>query len=484
MSSKAFTKDVATIGITNILTSLGSFILLPVITKTLGAYNYGIWSQISATVSLSSAIALMGLSMALIRFLAAERDVYKIKEGFYSIVFFVTLSGLAISLTVFIFSDFMAKTIFSDPAATQYIKAGSFLILLTPLEQIVLFYFRVFRQIKTYAFFTIFNTLGRLFIITAILHIGFGLMGVIAAMLVIQGFIFLGAMLLVVSQIGFAYPKFTMILEYMRYGLPLTPNSLFRWVTDSSDRYIVGIILGINAVGIYSAAYSIGSLIQFLVTPIQLILFPELSKMYDENRLDEVKLYLSYALKYFLFLGIPSVVGLSILSQSILRILTKPEFIAGSSVIPFVALAGLMAGIFQIIINITHLAKRTQFNMFIHIIASLLNFLLNIILLPRMGFLGAAVATFAAYMLMVIVAFYISIRYISFEICWSFIAKSVISSVVMAGIIMLNYPESISALLTAILLGMAIYSTMIIVLGGINKREIAMLKILILSLRC
>jgi len=482
MSKKKFARDVAIIGITSILTSLGGFLLLPVITKTLGAYDYGIWVQISVTVSLLSSIVLMGLSMALVRFLAAERDMLRVREGFYSIAFIVAISGLFVSLMVYGLADLTAVSVFSDAGTSQYIRAGSFLILLTALDQIVMFYFRIFRQIKTYALITLFNTFGKLALILALLHIGFGLMGVIAAVLIVQVIVFLGAILRIISQIGFEAPEFTMVIEYLRYGLPLTPNSLIRWITDSSDRYIVGIFLGINAVGIYSAAYTIGSLVQLLVTPIQLILFPELSKMYDESRLDEVKLYLSYSMKYFLLLGIPSVVGLSVLSHSMLEILTKPEFAAGSSVIPFVALAGLMGGVFQIVINITQLVKRTQFNLFIHIIAAAANILLNVMLIPVMGILGAAISTFVSYLLMVIVVFYVSFKYISFKINWSFIAKSIISSVLMAGMILIIYPEDANGLLIALVFGAIAYSVIIAALGGFDKRETEILKRQIFSL--
>lgn len=77
MSYLSFAKDVAIIGITNVLTSVGGFFLLPIITKALGTYEYGIWAQISVTISLLSSISPMGLSMALVRFLAAEKDVDK-----------------------------------------------------------------------------------------------------------------------------------------------------------------------------------------------------------------------------------------------------------------------------------------------------------------------------------------------------------------------------------------------------------------------
>lgn len=482
MSYQSFAKDVAIIGITSVLTSFGGFFLLPIITKALGTYEYGIWAQISVTISLLSSISLMGLSMALVRFLAAEKEVDKIREAFYSIVFIVAFSGIVVSLLAFAISEPLASTFFRDPNASYFIRAAALLILLSALDSIVVFYFRIFRQTKTYAFLILFSSFGQLALTLGFLLAGFGLMGVIAAGLIIQTLIFVSSISVIIAQIGFVVPKFTMSSEYLRYGLPLTPNSLIRWLNDSSDRYVVGIFLGMNAVGIYSAAYAIGSLIQLFVSPIQLILFPELSSLFDEGREEEVKVYLSYSMKYFLFLAIPSVVGLSVLSRAILEIITTPEFAEGYLVIPFVALAGLAAGVFQIIINITHLVKKTQFNLYIHLLASTSNLLLNLTLIPTIGILGAAIAALVSYTLMALVAYYVSSKYITFAIDWPFIAKSVVSSAAMAGIIETMYPKSNIDLLVAVVVGAIVYFAIIAVLGGLSKMEILMFKELFLSL--
>jgi O-antigen/teichoic acid export membrane protein len=54
MSYKKFTHDVGLIGATQLSLILVGLILIPIITKTLGAYQYGIWAQITVTISLLS----------------------------------------------------------------------------------------------------------------------------------------------------------------------------------------------------------------------------------------------------------------------------------------------------------------------------------------------------------------------------------------------------------------------------------------------
>jgi len=482
MSSQKFIRDVGIIGITQVLTNLGAFFLLPLITKTLGPYDYGIWAQISTTISLLSPLALLGLSMAFVRFLAAEKDIARIREGFYSIFMFVLCSGIIVSLTVFALSDFLAITVFSDVTTSYYIKAGSFLILLSTLDMISLFYFRIFRQIRTFSILTVFQAFGKLFLILALLLAGFSILGVIGATLLVQGLIIIVSLVLIIHQIGFAIPKFDRLREFLTYGAPLTPNSLIRWITDSSDRYIVGLFIGLSAVGIYSAAYTIGNLVHLFIAPIQFILFPELSRLFDENKIETVRTYLSNSLQYFLLLTIPSVMGLSVLARPILEIFTTPEFTAGSNVIPFIALAGLFGGIFQIIINITHLFKKTQFNLFVHVIAAVTNLALNIILIPLIGILGAAIATLISYILMVILGISISFRDLSFDLGYAFILKCIVASGAMTVVLLVGNPKNIIQLIIAVLFGIATYIIMMVIMKGVGRKEYELVKAMIIKI--
>ncbi len=475
-SYKEFAKNVGLIGSAQALTSLGSFLLLPIITKDLGAYNYGIWSQISITISLISPLALISLSTTLIRFLSSEKDKEKIRESFFSIIFFVAFTGLLASILMYLSSNFIATYIFKDISSSYFIKASSLIILLTVIDQITTIYYRIFQQIKKYSYLTIFQTFGRLILTLAFLLMGFGLMGVIFAVLIVQSLLFIISICGIISQIGFAIPKFNQIGDYLRYSIPLTPNKLIRWITDSSDRYMVGYFMGLNSVGVYSASCAIGGLINLIVTPLQFILFPELSRLFDEGKIDQVKIYLSYSTRYFLLIAIPAVFGISALSKSLLNLFTTSEFVSGYLVIPFIAISALFAGIFQIIINVPQLIKMTKFNVYIHIFAAFINIIFNFILIPFIGILGAALATMISYIAMVVLCIYISFKYISFNLNYVFITKCIINSSIMFGIVFSLNPSTILEMILAIGIGSISYFLIMISTNSFSKKELYIVK--------
>ncbi|HHV24883.1 MAG TPA: flippase [Methanosarcina sp.] len=476
VSYQKFAKDVGFIGTVQILTSLGTFFLLPIITKTLGTYDYGLWAQINITVSLISPLALMGLSMGFVRFLSSETETKIIREAVYSILFFVTVSGLLASLLLYIFAEPLATFGFRDPEATYFVQAGSLLILLNVIESISLFYFRVFRQIQKFSYLTLFETFGKLFFILVLLKMGYGLLGVIAATLFVQGAIFLIALVIIISQIGFAIPRFTHMKEYLQFSLPLTPNALIRWITESSDRYMVTYFLGLRSVGVYSAACSIGNLIQLFVTPLQLILLPELSKLFDENKMDEVRIYMSHSLRYFLLISIPAVFGLSALAKPLLGILTTEDFLSGWIVIPIIAFSGLLAGVFQIFVNTMLLIKKTKITTYINIVAAVSNVLINFLLIPSVGIVGASLSTLFSYFLMTVLCMHVSLKHFKLDFYFQDIVKSALSSMAMYLFVSHFVISSIFELFEIAGVGALIYLVMMFLVGGFSDHELSLIR--------
>jgi O-antigen/teichoic acid export membrane protein len=344
------------------------------------------------------------------------------------------------------------------------------------IESISLIYFRVFRQIKRFSYLTLLETFIKLLFILILLKLGYGLFGVIAATLIVQIIVFFIATLTIVAQIGFIIPRFSYMREYLQFSLPLTPIALIRWVTESSDRYLVTYFLGLGSVGVYSAACSIGNLIQLLVSPLQLILLPEISKLFDENKIDQVRIYLSHSLRYFLLITIPAVFGISALAKPLLGVFTTEEFLSGWFVIPIIALSGLMAGIFQIFVNIIFLVKETRSITYINIVAAASNVILNILLIPSYGIGGAAVSTLISYFMMIVLCIHVSMKHFVFDFHFYDIVKSIFSSIVMYLFVSHFIISNIYELFGIAVMGIVVYIFLMFIVGGFSKHEISLVK--------
>ena len=265
-------------------------------------------------------------------------------------------------------------------------------------------------------------------------------------------------------------------MDYLSFGLPTVPGTLSNWVVNSSDRYVIVHFLGIAYAGYYSPGYILGNVISMFSAPLLFILPVVLSKNYDADNLEAVKIVLSYSMKYFLALTIPSVVGLSLLSKPLLTILSTPEIAAqGAAVVPFIALGGLLLGLYGIIMQILILENKTSVTGTIWVVAALLNLGLNIILIPRIGLVGAAVTTLIAFSLAFALSMYYSFKYLTFDINAAFILKCLIASAFMGVVVVIGESQISGDLVGIILLvgiSALVYGAGLFALKGFKKEEI------------
>lgn len=451
------------------------FIFLPLITKKLGTYDYGIWSQANVTISLFLSFVGIGLPYAMTRFLPAKKNQEEIQEEFYSALSLVFIVTFVVSLLLIVFSSFFADLFFGG--ANRVVKIIGFIILIWSLDWVYLSFYRSFRQMRKYSAFIIGQTLGEVGIIVYLVLNGHGIFSALISVSIVRTILFIILFFLVKSEIGIQKPHFLKVKEYLSFGIPTIPSNVSAWVVASSDRYLIGYFLGATWVGIYSVGYGFGNLLTMLIQVLGFILPPTLSKLYDEGKINEVKTHLRYSLKYFLTFAIPFIFGSAVLSKQLLKIFSNQEIASqGYFIVPLVALSVLFYGFYAIVSNILVLVKKTKIIGAAWILAAVVNLLSNILIIPRLGILGAAITTLVAYLLAMCIVTYYSFREIKFTIEWSFIIKSFISSIVMSLVVWMINPTGTLMVALMIAIGIIVYGGILILLKGFSRKEFKFLR--------
>jgi O-antigen/teichoic acid export membrane protein len=468
-----YTLTVRRLGLTSViipLATLSNIILLPILTRTLDIADYGAWALILITIGLLPVLATLGLQAAMIRFLAAATDRRDIQEAFYSMGFIVLLTSLIFSGVLFLFVPQIAASLFQNNATIALLLVPN--ILIACLTFYVIQYFVTFQQIKRYSVLSFFNAYLNTALVAYFVLSGHGLEGAVIALLIQQLVVFAVMMYLIVAQIGFAIPNFKHARQQLAFGLPLIPSSLSSWVVNSSDRYLIALFLGAAAVGYYSPGYVAGTTISMVSAPLVTLLPPVLSKHYDENNIADVRTILTYSLKYYVGIALPSVFALSVLSKSLLLVLTTQQIAAnGYLVTPFVAAGTALLGAYSIFGMIIMLKKKTALVGTIWILSAVLNFGLNLALIPYLGLVGAALTTFLAFLLAFVLITLYSLRYFKFDMNGGFIVKSVCGSSIMALFLLVWNPSGLLSILLSISLAAVIYLTILFALRGFTMQE-------------
>ena len=469
-----FIKRMGVVGIANILISLSGLIFIPIITKSFSTSDYGVWSQVNTFVSLVPNIVNLGLPYTMVRFLAAEKDKSVIRQSFYSMMLLVLASTVIMIVVLFIFSGQIAAALFDGSLQIMYIVI--FMSFFACLDLMLLSYFRTFQQIALYSTFLVLQTyIGVVVsIILTWMHqpIDVVVLGRFSGFFLV----FVAMALLIVRELGFA-TKLKGLKEELKFALPTVPNNVSSWVVDSSDKFVIGIFLGSAAVGCYSPGYALGNLILMFLTPFAVLLPAVLPEYYEKGDMEKVDTFLTYSMKYYLLLTIPATVGLSLLSKPLLYILTTTVIADnGFMITPLVALGAIFMGIYGIVNNIIILEKKTTILAHIWIVVAVLNIVLNIFAVPYIGIYGAGLATLVCYFFAFAVTLIYSKRYARLPFDYKSIAKIIIASIVMGIFVVVANPMGIISILIVVAVAVVIYFAALLILKGIDKKEIDLIK--------
>ena len=201
------------------------------------------------------------------------------------------------------------------------------------------------------------------------------------------------------------------ISKFFSYGFPLTGLFIFDYILTFSDRLLIGHYLGSDMVGMYGANYDLIKMMVLFGMIIQgYIIYPELNKTFEKNDLNEVKKLMTFNFNIFITVFLPLCVFILYFNNSISDIFIGKKFtIMSSELIPLFSMMFLFWGLkIHHFDYIFQLSEKTSLSMYVLFFGSFINLLLNIFLIPRVELLGAAYATFASYIIILLISLLIS----------------------------------------------------------------------------
>lgn len=457
-----------------LIRGLQSLIVLPAFSSRVGAEGYGAFSQIVLAVGLLAPIAGFRLETAAVRILSSQSQSDKFRHYFYSGAISVVLAGILVFGLTLIPSigEVGADVLLGSTNHRRFIPFLGSLLLVNLTETYLLSYFRIVDRMHILSAILMLQAIIESALIILLITSGYGTEAAIAVMIVVEAVVCIVIGVIIYRNIGgIAFHRFG-LQQMLKYSLPLIPNGGTRWLVNYADRLIITQVLGLAAVGIYSASYSLSMGIHFLVAPIGFVLFPILSRLWDEGEFEEVRRYFRYATRYFLLLSIPSCIGLTFLSPDILRLIANEEFFHSRWLVFWLTSGIVFNGIFQINVYVFHLVHQTMVNTFILAVGSLLNIGLNILFVPWLGLISSAVATAITFFLMAIVSLWYGRRLIGYKIDMGSILKSISASIVMVLVLRLLPPTNWIMISGMVIVAIAVYVLLLFLMRTFSRMEL------------
>lgn len=383
-------KNVGLLTISQFGTKLLSFFLVPLYTNVLSTTEYGTYDLLNSTVALLIPILTMNICDSSLRF-SIDR------ENDNSEIFSISLLHFMIGEIIIAGAIILNSLINFFPIIHSYEWLFFLLFSGTSINGILTYFARGIDCVKEVAISGVICSATMLSLnILFLLPLHMGLIGYFAANII--GIIMQGIYLFIAIK-GWKFIKIgksnsVLHKDMLQYSQPMIINNIAWWVNNVSDRYVVTYLCGVAANGIYSVSYKIPSILTIFQTIFNQAWTLSAVKDFDSN--DESGFFSNmYNMYNVCMIMICSL--FIIFSRVIARILYAKDFFVAWKYVPFLlisvvfgALAGYLGGIFGAVKDTKVFAEST-------FISACVNIILNIVLVAKIGVIGAAIATAIAY---------------------------------------------------------------------------------------
>ena len=396
---KELSKDTAVYGISTMVGRFLNFLLVPFYTHVFSSGDYGIISNIYATIGILNILFLYGMDASYLRY-AAKVEAGDEKDNFSTPFLLVFLTSIIFSLVILLLRYPILNVLDIPRIYVYLIFLTAPILLIDSLNAIPFIKLRIERKAKKFAAFKIINILVNVFLnLFLILKLKWGIEAVLISNVIASLTSFILLIPTISDKLKIKINR-VLIKKLLKFGLPYFPAGLASMLVQGIDRPILSHLTDLSTVGIYNACYKLGIFMMLFVNMFQYAWQPFFLQNADEKNAKEL---FSKVLTYFTLAGSVVLVFLSLFINDIVtvkvfgRSLIAASYWSGLSIVPVILLGYLFNGIYVVFTAGIYIKEKSIYVPFITGLGALINIVVNFALIPSMGMMGAAFATLASY---------------------------------------------------------------------------------------
>jgi len=411
----------AVYGIAGILNRFTSVILLPFFTQALTTSDYGILSLISLLTVAAIGVFNLGTANSIGLLYFSNTELRYRSQVIWTGVILLSLNCLIFLSLLWYLSPLLSKTILGTDNQAYFIQLALLGMCCSVIVDPLLAYLRMNNKTIDYVLLALLS-----FFITSGLSVWFvlflenGVIGILQAQFCGQFFLLILALIYVGKGLKFNI-DYRLIWPLVSVGLPSVIGSFATLLLVYCDRWLIDRFLGLEYLGIYSVGLSFGMFIVVLVGAFDTA-WPSFFSSYV-NRREEAKRLFPLVLTYF-------VIGFGIITISIftaakpmVTFLTAEPFHEAWIVVGLVAFSQVIYGIFSILGTGIYFSRKLGNISLLKWLAAAINIILNLLLIPLLGIVGAAISMFMGYLSLATMTFFMSRHELELNYDWKRISK-------------------------------------------------------------
>ena len=415
-----------------------------ILARNLTVEEYGLFYAVFALVSLLWIFKDLGMGEALVKYIPE----FKIKEEHSSIknalitsLFIQVLSATILALILILLSDYLAENYFHNPNAAIVITIFAIYILAKPFMITCARAFQAFQNMKYFASIDLTRS------ILAVLFVLFGFIfikDIIVPSLAYLITVLILALIFIPLFIKKSFPQFfevkfsfdkELTKKLLKFGVQVMIGSAGWFIISYTDTLLLTFFTTMDQVGLYNAALPTSNVLQYFSIALAYVLLPMTSEMWAKKQKLQLVNGIKLLYKYSFLIIIPFSLMMFSFSSEVLNLLFGSKYVGASmtlQILVFGIIFYVVAGI-----NFSVLSGIGKPNITSKIILSAagINILLNLILIPVFGIVGAAIASASGFLFMLILSIIYLVKNIPLSVPLLAWTKIIISGLIFVGII-------------------------------------------------
>lgn len=393
--------------LSSLLAMVAGLVTFPLLTRLFSVTEYGIMSLIGATITVSVAVGKVGVQHSILRY----HSEFATGQGRYSVAQLSSTTLLAMLVTGGGAALAVAGGIrllparWLDSQVPGLMAIAAVVIAVQVLESGVVGFMRAEQRTSQLMIYQVLKKyLGLGFILFALLALARSLTAFYTATALSEALAF-GVLVLVMfrremrprpSRKQFSWHLY---VELLKFGVPmLIGYELSSIVLSVGDRYVISGTIGEQQLGLYAAAYNLCQYVQAMViTSLGQAIMPMYMQMWEQKGRDETLDFLNRSLRGYVLVGAPVIAGLAVVGPELLPALASDKYASASAVLPWVIAGMVVQGAANMFAAGLYIHRKTHVVMAIVVSSAFVNLGMNIVLVPRVGILGAGITTLVSY---------------------------------------------------------------------------------------
>ena len=410
---KELTKDTAIYGISTMIGRFLNFILVPLYTNIFSPANYGIIQLIYAYMAILNIVFIYGLDSAYLKF-ASFKDVRDDKDNFSTPYVSILMTSLLFVFLIIMNISAIGNSL-GIPSEYQYlIYFGAAILFLDANVVIPFLKLRLERNAKIFSLYRIINILVNILLnVYLIIILKWGIEAILLSNLIASAVSLLLLLPTIIKNFRFKFHS-VLFKRMLKFGLPFLPAGFAVMLVQVIDVPILEKLTDLQTVGIYKANYKLGIFMMLYVNMFQFAWQPFFLQNAKEPNAKEM---FSKVLTYFTLAGSVMLVVVSLFISDIAQIriagfsIIGSEYWSGLHIVPIVLLAYLINGMYSVFSAGIYIEEKSIYVPFITGAGAVVNIIVNFLLIPVLSLTGAALATFASYLVMALGYYFVTQKF-------------------------------------------------------------------------